>query len=111
MPKNPKPIELADEPEVAPVVESVEPIPVEPDPFSFAPVQNLLNELRRMGPRRAANHSLEVSSDLVNALRKVNPNLKPDGESMLFGVPFVVNGNLGGVSYRLSKKEKSAPNA
>ena len=108
MPKNPKSIELADEPEVAAVAE---PVAVEPDPFSFAPIQNLLSELRRMGPRRAANHSLEVSSDLVNALRKVNPNLKPDGESMLFGVPFVVNGNLDGVSYRLSKKEKSAPNA
>lgn len=98
----PKAKEAADE-AAAQQEPATEAAPV-PDILSMPELRTLLGELRRMGPRRAARHELSLSTDLIGAIRSQLPGMKPN-ESKLFGVPFVVDGNMDGIAYKLTKKE------
>lgn len=98
-----KKIEIVGPVEAKPLVDETKP---KPDALGLPVLRTLLGELRKMGPKRAANHELAVSSDLIGAMREQSPNLKP-GEARIFGVPFVVDGNLDGLAYRLTKKAPS----
>lgn len=74
-----------------------------PSPFDHPEVKRLRDDTRKIGKRRLAKlYSLVVSSDFLALLRQEGGALSPEN-ARIFGVPFEVDGNADGVSWKLVK--------